>query len=101
MNDIVRKSLLHDLGIEKLPEREQIELLTGIGKVIYEAVFLRVMEILDEKQQEAFTKVLERASDDAEIIGFLEEHVPHIEDILKEEVEKFKSESLSFMKKLE
>ena len=100
MNDIVRKSLLTDLGISKLPQHEQVELLTSVGRVIYEAVFMRVMEVLKEEDQKEFGKVLDRATTDTEILSFLEDHVPDIEDIIKEEVEKFKSESLNFMKKL-
>jgi hypothetical protein len=100
MDEAIKQNLLTTLGLDKLPESQQVKLLETIGRVIYEGVFMRVMEELDLKKKEEFEKVLRSAKSEHEILHFLEQHVPEIDSILSEEVEKFKAESMSFVQKL-
>jgi len=100
MTDVHKKNLIDALELHKLPETDQIRILEGIGKVVYQAVFMRVMDILDDKQKDAFERVLNSSKTEQEIIDFLEEHVPHFDDIMQDEIAKFKAESMSFLGKL-
>jgi hypothetical protein len=90
----------NDFGLAALDPDKRDETLEAVGRVIYEAVFLRVMDLLDEAGQAEFEKVLTDAKSGDEILAFLEERVPNLDAIVQEEVQKFKSESTAFMKKL-
>lgn len=100
MQDPVKKTILEMLELQKLPESQQIKILEGVGQVVYEAVFMRVMEELDEKGQKEFTAALERAKTPDEVISYLTENVPKFDQLVQEEVEKFREDSAQFLEKL-
>ncbi|MEY4731697.1 MAG: hypothetical protein RL681_643 [Candidatus Parcubacteria bacterium] len=100
MQDPVKKTILDMLELHKLPESQQIKILEGIGQVVYEAVFMRVMDTLDEKQQAEFTSVLERAKTPDEVLSFLTDRVPNFDQLVQEEVEKFREDGAQFLEKL-
>ena len=101
MPTILQKNIIKDLGLDKLPEKEQEEALLTIGSIIFQAVLIKVMEELTEKEKDQFEKLLTEKPDDEEaILGFLKAKVPNLNEIVNEEVAKFKQESLDFMKKI-
>lgn len=100
MQDPIKKTILDMLELHKLPESQQIKMLEGIGQVVYEAVFMRVMEALNEKQQAEFTAALDRAKTPDDVVSYLTEHVPNFDQLVQEEVEKFREDSAQFLEKL-
>lgn len=101
MPTILQKNIIKDLGIENLPEKEQEEILLSIGRIIFQSVLIRVMDELTEKEKDKFEKILtEKQNDEKAILGFLQEKVPNLNEIVNEEVAKFKQESVDFMKKI-
>ncbi len=100
MQDPVKQAIADTLELQKLPESQQIKLLEGIGQVVYEAVFMRVMEEFGEEEQKKFTAALERAKTPDEVISYLTEHVPNFDRLVQEEVEKFREDGARFLEKL-
>jgi hypothetical protein len=100
MQDPVKKAISDMLELHKLPESQQIKLLEGIGQVVYEAVFMRVMEELDEKGQKEFTAALERAKTHDDVLSYLARHVPDFDRLVQEEAEKFREDGARFLEKL-
>lgn len=101
MNGILQKNIIKDLGIDTLPEKEQEEMLLSIGKIIFQSVLIRVMDELDEKGKDEFEKLLEeKANDEEAILNFLRLKIPNLDEIVNEEVAKFKQESVNFMSKI-
>ena len=96
MQDPIKKTILDMLELQKLPESQQIKVLEGIGQVVYEAIFMRVMDELDEKGQ----KELDRAKTPDEVVSYLTERVPNFDRLVQEEVEKFREDSAQFLEKL-
>lgn len=100
MDDILKKNILADLGIDKLPEKDQEEALLMIGRIIFQAVLLRVMDELGATEKTKFEKLLSSEKDQDKILNFLKENVPNLEQIAQEEIAKFKSESSGLMSQI-
>lgn len=100
MADIADSNVLVELGLDKLSADEQAEMVLSIGRVVYQAVLFRVMESLDETKKEEFGKLLDANADEQALLAFLDANVSNFDDLLKEELDKFKMDALTFMKKL-
>ena len=94
------KTIIDILGLEKLSSEDQKKAFEIIGQTIFQSVFLRVMDELDDEQKKEFETVLEGAKNEQEIFAFLEQHVPHVDDIMREETERFKAEIGVLLQKL-
>lgn len=99
MATILQENIIKNLGLDSLPEKEQEEVLQRIGRIIFQTVLIRVMEYLDEAAKDEFEKILtEKPNDEAAILGFLQAKIPNLDEIVNDEVSKFKQESVDFMK---
>jgi hypothetical protein len=60
-----------------------------------------VLQELDDQGKDEFDKLLsEKPNDEEAILKFLTEKVPDLNSIVREEVSKFKQETVDFMKKI-
>jgi hypothetical protein len=101
MKDILKQNIIKDLGLEALSEEEQEEALLSVGRIIFQAVLIRVLQELDDQGKDEFDKLLsEKPNDEEAILKFLTEKVPNLNSIVREEVSKFKQETVDFMKKI-
>lgn len=99
MATILQKNIIKELGLDNLSEKEQEETLLSIGKIIFQSVLIRTMEELDDKSKDEFEKILsEKPNDEEAILSFLQKKLPNLNDIVNDEVSKFKQESVDFMK---
>ncbi len=102
MVTILQKNIIKELGLDKLSEKEQEETLLNIGKIIFQSVLIRTMEELDEKGKDEFEKILsEKPNDEEAIMNFLQSKLPNLNEIVNDEVSKFKQESVDFMKTIQ
>ena len=96
----LKTNIIKELGIDVLPEKEQEEILQGLGKIIFQSVLLRVMDELTEKEKDSFEKILtEKPNDEEAILTFLKAKVSNLDEIIKEVVSKIKKEAVDFAKK--
>ena len=59
---------------------------------------MRVLDELNDTDQDAFSKLLETTPDDSNaIMDFLQAKVPDLEEITLDEIAKFKKHSIDFM----
>jgi hypothetical protein len=101
MATILQKNIIKELGLDKLPEKEQEETLLNMGKIIFQSVLIRTMEELDDKGKDEFEKILsEKPNNEEAIMSFLRSKLPNLNKIVDDEVSKFKQESVDFMKKI-
>ena len=93
----LKTNIIKELGIDVLPEKEQEEILQGLGKIIFQSVLLRVMDELTEKEKDSFEKILtEKPNDEEAILTFLKAKVSNLDEIIKEVVSKIKKEAVDF-----
>ena len=101
MDQILRKNIIKDLELDKLPAEEQEKALLSMGRIIFQSVMIRVLEKLNEKDKEEFEKMLsEKPADGDAILIFLQSRIPNINEIINEEIALFKRESVDFIKGL-
>lgn len=101
MDTILQKNIIKELGLDTLPEKEQEEALLSVGRIIFQSVLIRTMEELSEADKDEFDKILSDKSNDEEVIlGFLQKKIPNLDEIVNDEVVKFKQESVDFMKEI-
>ena len=104
MLDILHKNITQELGIDALEEPEKTQILERIGKLIYQGIMLRVVELLDEESSVELEKIIDTHGESAtageKILEFIDSKNIDINKIVEEEVIRFKKESLETMSKL-
>lgn len=89
------KDIISEWGLGELPQEEQIDMVDRIGRLIYQAILVRSLDILSEIEQDEFDALLnEDTSTPEEVVIFLERKIPTFKVLLKEEVNKLKSDIL-------
>lgn len=89
------KDIVAEWGLGELPLEEQIDMVDRIGRLIYQALLVRSLDILSEVEQEEFDLLLdEDTTTPQEVVVFLESKIPTFKLLLKEEVSKLKSDIL-------
>ncbi len=89
------KDIIAEWGLTELPQEEQIDMVDRIGRLIYQALLVRSLDILSEVEQEEFDHLLdEDATTPEEVVLFLERKIPTFKMLLKEEVNKLKVDIL-------
>ncbi len=101
MDDILKKNIINDLGIDALPQEQQEEALLRIGNIIFQGVLARVLELMSDGDKSELEKLLmEKSGSPEAILDFLRLKVDNLDAIVGEEVAKFKQESADFMGKI-
>jgi len=89
------KDIISEWGLGELPQEEQIDMVDRIGRLIYQALLVRSLDILSEVEQEEFDLLLdEDTTTPEEVVLFLERKIPTFKILLKEEVSKLKADIL-------
>ena len=79
----IRETIMKELGLEKLPQEKQEELIAKMGEVILKKMFLETVEKLDEDGRKHFERMLEEKRTPEEIEEFLKVKIPDYGEILK------------------
>lgn len=89
------KDVIAEWGLGDLPQEEQIDMVDRIGRLIYQAVLVRSLDILSEAEQEELDLLLdEDTSTPEDVVIFLEHKIPTFRLLLKEEIGKLKADIL-------
>jgi hypothetical protein len=93
MNDVLSKDMIAEWGLGSLPEPKQIEMVDRIGRLLYQAILVRSLDILSEKEQTEFDALLDKdTTTPQDVLQFLATKIPTFEEMRKEEVEKLKDD---------
>ncbi|HEC30601.1 MAG TPA: hypothetical protein ENI66_01135 [Candidatus Yonathbacteria bacterium] len=102
--DILQKNIIKELGLENLPEDKREEVYLRISKIIYQNIIIRVVEILSEEEQDEFNKLLDEVAQEEgesdKVLEFLMAKINNFDDIVAEEIVRFKEESEGVMQEL-
>lgn len=96
LQDFLQKNLITELGLENLPDDKKEELILKIGGLIQQNVLLRILNELGEKDKDEFDKVLAEENDE-KTLAFLQSKISNFDELVKEEVAKFKEEAMKRM----
>lgn len=96
----INDNIIKILGIDALPTDQQKEAMERLGALVYQEVMLRVLDIMSEEDKDAFEKLIAQNPYPEIMFTFLEEKVQNIDDIVKEEAEKLRTESADIMSEI-
>lgn len=89
------KEIIKEWGLSHLSQEEQVDMVDRIGRLIYQALLVRSLDILSDDEQDELDKILDKdESTPEDTLRFLEEKIPTFELILKEETENLKKDVL-------
>lgn len=60
MNNILSKDIIKEWGLENLSPDKQEETVERIGRILYQAILVRSLDILSEQEQEEFDQLLDK-----------------------------------------
>lgn len=93
MNNILSKEIIAEWGLESLSEIKQVEMVDRIGRMIYQAVLVRSLDILSEKEQTELDLLLEEdTTTPQEVLVFLSQKIPTFNQLRIEEINKLKED---------
>lgn len=95
MNSILSKEIVHEWGLQSLPEMKQIEIVDRIGRMLYQAILVRSLDILSEKEQVELDLLLdEDTTTPQDVLIFLNTKIPTFNQLRLEEISKLKEDLL-------
>jgi len=97
----IKDNLISQLGLDDLPQEKKIELMMKWGDIVQKDIIMRVLRELSEEDKAEMDKLLAAQGENfEEIYKFLEGKMLNLDDIAKEEIEKFREEIKESAKKL-
>ncbi len=97
----IKDNLISQLGLDDLPQEKKIELMMKWGDIVQKDIIMRVLKELPENNKVELDRLLAAKGENfKEIYKFLEGKMPNLDDIVKEEIEKFREEIKDSAKKL-
>lgn len=93
MKNILSTDIIKEWGLQSLDDAKQVEIVERIGKIMYQALLVRSLDILSEKEQEEFDVLLdqdETTPDD--VLSFLQKKIPDFEKMVLEERKSLKAD---------
>jgi pheromone shutdown protein TraB len=93
--DILSKDIIKEWGLSSLSHEKQLEMVERIGKILYQAVLVKSLDILSEDEQSEFDSLLdEDTTTPEEVIVFLHSKIPTFNQLLDEERKALKEDLL-------
>ncbi len=101
IKQLIEKDLITELGLGDLADEKKIELVIKWGNVVQKDIMIRVLTELSENDKEELDKLLVGKGENfEEIYQFLEKKLPNLDEVVKEEIEKFREEMINTFKSL-
>ncbi|MFA5888646.1 MAG: DUF5663 domain-containing protein [Candidatus Paceibacterota bacterium] len=94
-DDTLSKDIIKEWGLESLTSEKQVEIADRVGKMIYQALLVRALDILSEKEQTEFDLLLdEDATTPQDVLVFLQSKIPTFGQLVSEERQNLKRDLL-------
>ncbi len=95
MNTALSKDIIQEWGLQSLPPEKQLNIVERIGRIMYQAILVRSLDILSEKEQTEFDLLLdEDTTTPDDVLGFLQKKIPTFEQLIVEERQSLKNDLL-------
>ncbi|OGZ35878.1 MAG: hypothetical protein A3A94_01255 [Candidatus Portnoybacteria bacterium RIFCSPLOWO2_01_FULL_43_11] len=101
MTKSIEDNLISQLGLDDLPQEKKIELIMKWGNLVQKDIIMRILRELPEKDKKELDELLaEKGENMEDIYKFLENKMPNLDDLVREEIEKFREEIKADAKQL-
>lgn len=86
MNTVLTKDIIKEWGLEYETPEKQEELVEYIGRILYQAILVKSLDILSEKDQDEMDYLMDNDDTTPQtVLAFLQSKIPTFDDLLKEE----------------
>lgn len=93
MNPNLSKDLVEEWGLKSLPEEKQKEIVERIGRLVYQAILVKSLDILSDKEQIELDLLLdEDITTPEDVLVFLKSKIPTFDQLIMEERNKLKED---------
>ena len=94
-NEIISRDIIKEWELGSLPLEKQIDVVDRIGRMLYQAILVRPLDILSEKEQAELDLLLEENdTTPQDVLAFLQSKIPTFEQLVKEERQNLKRDLL-------
>jgi len=95
MDTALSKDIVKEWGLEALPTEKQLNVVERLGRMLYQALLVRSLDILSEKEQTEFDLLLDEDTTTPEdVLGFLKSKIPTFDNMVQDEKQNLKREIL-------
>jgi hypothetical protein len=95
--NIIQEDISDIIGLNTLPEEEQILMMRNIGDIVLESALLRLTADLTDEQALALSQYMENVADQNILLNHIIENYKNFTSILQEEISAFKEEAIAIM----
>lgn len=90
------KDVIEEWKLGGLNQEKQVEMADKIGRILYQAILVRSLDILSEREQEELDSILDGDSKTPQdVLSLLKSKIPTFEILVREEKEKVRQVLLS------
>lgn len=97
MQNTAIQQLVHDLGLDKLPENEKNDMIFQISNIVFSSVLGRCSSQMSDEQNQELKSMMDAGKQGEEIEAFLRNAVPAYDQITAEEFTAYKEFVLKTM----
>jgi hypothetical protein len=95
MNNTLSQNIIKEWGLDNMSPEQREDAVDRIGKMLYQAVLVRSLDILSEKEQTDMDSLLDKEGSTIEdVLGFLASKIPTFDTLIAEERAKLKADLL-------
>ncbi len=95
MSNILSKDIVNEWELQSLPPEKQVEVADRIGKMIYQAILVRALDILSEKEQTELDLLLdEDKTTPNDVLAFLKSKISTFDQLVQEEKQNLRGDLL-------
>lgn len=92
VQQLLNDNIFDLMGLQRLPEPKKAELLAKMSQVVQDRITDRMVESMSEDQRREFDRMAGENADAGAIDAYLRQAVPGMEQIVTEELARFKKE---------
>ena len=93
--NILSKDIIKEWGLASLPEQRQREIVGRIGRILYQALLVKSLDILSEKEQGELDLLLDNDTTTPEnVLKFMQAKIPTFDILVKDERKRLKEDLL-------
>ena len=88
----IKQTIIDLFELGKMASEKATEMVNRLGKLVFQAVLVRVLPLLSEQDMAKYEKIVDSKEGGEMIFKFLGEKIPDFENIILEEAESLRAE---------
>lgn len=92
---ILSKEITKEWDLTSIPEEKREEAVNRIGRILYQAILVRSLDILSDGEQDELDQIMDAdTTTPKDVLLFLKDKIPTFDTLLKEERDNLRNEIL-------